>query len=106
MLTPGGITDPPSGGAAAPVAVLLNLLLLLVVSFLPFPTWLLAESVDDADAGKVATTFYGVTLLVASALMGILWRYALAHRWCVRRPGTTSSRCCRGSSPLDSGSMP
>jgi uncharacterized membrane protein len=35
----------------------LNLLLLLVVSFLPFPTRLLAETVEDDDAGKVATTF-------------------------------------------------
>ena len=45
----------------------LNLLLLLVVSFLPFPTRLLAESVEDDDAGKVATTFYGLSLLAAAS---------------------------------------
>lgn len=58
----------------------LNLLLLLVVAFLPFPTRLLAESVEDEDAGAVAATFYGLTLLAASALLAVLWRYALhAH---------------------------
>ena len=58
----------------------LNLLLLLVVSFLPFPTRLLAESVEHDDAGKVATTFYGPTLLTAAALMSVLWRYAVRER--------------------------
>ena len=40
----------------------INLLLLLLVSFLPFPSRLLAESVGDRDAGKVASTVYGLTL--------------------------------------------
>ena len=54
----------------------LNLLLLLFVSFLPFPTKLLAESVDQEDAGRVATTIYGLTLLVTAVLLSALWRYA------------------------------
>lgn len=58
----------------------LNLLLLLVVCFLPFPTRLLAESVEHENAGKVATTFYGLTLLVATALLASLWRYAVYER--------------------------
>lgn len=55
----------------------LNLLLLLVVSFLPFPTRLLAESVEHEDAGRVAATFYGLALLAASLLLAVLWRYAV-----------------------------
>jgi uncharacterized membrane protein len=55
----------------------INLFLLLVVSFLPFPTRLLAESIGHEDAGKVATTVYGLTLLAAAAVLSAMWRYAL-----------------------------
>jgi hypothetical protein len=47
----------------------LNLLLLLFVSFLPFPTKLLAESVNHEDAGRVATTIYGLTLLITAVVL-------------------------------------
>ncbi len=65
----------------------LNLLLLLFVSFLPFPTKLLAESVKDEDAGRVATTIYGLTLLVTALVISAVWRYAV-HEQLVR-PDTT-----------------
>lgn len=58
----------------------LNLLLLLFVSFLPFPTRLLAEYVTAGRAERVASTFYGVTLLINAALLSLLWRYALHAR--------------------------
>ena len=57
-----------------------NLLLLLFVSFLPFPTRLLSAYVTKGEAEKVASTFYGLTLLVAAALLSLLWRYALHAR--------------------------
>jgi uncharacterized membrane protein len=57
--------------------VRINLLLLLLVSFLPFPTRLLAESVDSADAAAVATTVYGLTLLATGAVLSALWRHAV-----------------------------
>jgi uncharacterized membrane protein len=60
--------------------VRLNLLLLMVVSFLPFPTALIAEYGGDDDAGRVATTVYGITLLVAAFLVSLLWRYAVGAR--------------------------
>lgn len=65
------------------VLMRLNLLLLMVVSFLPFPTKLLAESVEHEDAGKIAATFYGLTLLAATVVMAALWRYAV-HEHLVR----------------------
>ncbi|MGH1563282.1 TMEM175 family protein [Mumia sp. DW29H23] len=55
----------------------LNLLLLLVVSFVPFPTGLLAESVGDEGASSVAATVYGLTLLAAALVISSLWRYAV-----------------------------
>jgi uncharacterized membrane protein len=56
----------------------LNLLLLMVVSFLPFPTRLLAEYLGDDDPARVAATIYGLTLLAAAALVAVLWRYAVS----------------------------
>ena len=54
----------------------LNLLLLMVVSFIPFPTALLAEHTGSVDSERFAATVYGITLLLASLLNTLLWRYA------------------------------
>jgi len=58
----------------------LNLLLLFFVSFLPFPTRLLSEYITVDRAERVAVTFYGLTLLIAGALLSVFWRYALHAR--------------------------
>ncbi len=57
--------------------VRLNLFLLLVVSFIPFPTRLLAEHISEESAERVATGLYGITLLLASTVVALLWRYAV-----------------------------
>ena len=61
----------------------LNLLLLLVVAFLPFPTRLFADFLGEAKPERVAANIYGITLLVAAALLLVLWRYAV-HEGLVR----------------------
>ena len=73
------------GNAAArqTTFIRLNLLLLLVVSFLPFPTRLLAEYTREAKAERVAATVYGITLLLAVTLVSVVWRYAV-HEQLVR----------------------
>jgi uncharacterized membrane protein len=58
----------------------LNLLLLLVVSFLPFPTRLLAEYAATSDPERIATTVYGVNLLLALVMLSIVWRYAVLEK--------------------------
>jgi hypothetical protein len=45
----------------------LNLLVLLVVSFVPFPTKLVGEFIEDVDAERVEFGFYGLTLLALDA---------------------------------------
>jgi uncharacterized membrane protein len=45
----------------------INLALLLVVSFLPFPTRLLAEFIRDPHAEQIAAVFYGSWLLLITA---------------------------------------
>jgi uncharacterized membrane protein len=57
--------------------VRLNLLLLLFVSFLPFPTRLVAEYIGQDNAERVAVTFYGIVLVLSTTMLLALWRYAV-----------------------------
>jgi len=56
----------------------LNLLLLLFVSILPFPTRLVAQSLEDVSGERVFVTMYGVTLLAIRILLYAVDEYA--HR--------------------------
>ena len=58
------------------VLLRLNLMLLLVVSFLPFPTRLLAEYAASSEPERIATTIYGVNLLLSLTMLSVVWRYA------------------------------
>lgn len=62
------------------VFVRLNLLLLLLVAFVPFPTGLVAAHIRDQEAERVAVTVLGINLLLVTAVVSALWRYALARR--------------------------
>ena len=61
------------------MVVRLNLLLLLLVSFLPFPTRLVAEYFGERDAERVAATIYGLNLLLIAVLLFIMWRYVVSE---------------------------
>jgi Endosomal/lysosomal potassium channel TMEM175 len=65
---------------ATSVLIRLNLLLLMVVSFLPFPTRLLGEHIGADEPERVAVTIYGLNLFLASALVSLLWRYAVREQ--------------------------
>ena len=58
----------------------LNILLLMLVSFLPFPTKLVAEAIDLTSAERAAVIFYGLVLLSISVVISALWRYVADHR--------------------------
>jgi uncharacterized membrane protein len=51
--------------------LLLNLLLLLVIAFIPFPTYLIGQYMD-----QVSTDFYALTIIVGEGMMALLWWYA------------------------------
>jgi uncharacterized membrane protein len=57
-----------------------NLLLLMAVSFLPYPTRLVAEAIRSDSAERAAVIFYGLNLLAISALFGLLWGAAARDR--------------------------
>jgi TMEM175 potassium channel family protein len=61
---------------ADPIFLRLNLLLLLAVSFLPFPTRLVAEALHDVSGERVYVTMYGLTLVAIRVSGYILDEYA------------------------------
>ena len=55
--------------------LLLNLLLLLVIVFVPFPTALMAEYINQPDQ-RVATVLYSGTFLLMAICFNLVWQYA------------------------------
>lgn len=55
--------------------ILLNLLLMLGVTFVPFPTALLAEHLTGPDA-HIAAAVYSGTFVGVAIVFNVLWRYA------------------------------
>ncbi len=77
--------------ALANAAVMrINLLLLMGVSFLPFPTRLMAEAIKSDSAERAAVIFSGGSLLLVSALFWVLWS-AVARDRELLRPEVTDA---------------
>ncbi len=68
----------------------LNLLLLMAVSFLPFPTRLVAQAIHDSNAERAAVIIYGASLLVISLLFGALGLVIARDRGLLH-PGVTEA---------------
>jgi uncharacterized membrane protein len=66
----------------------LNVIFLMVVSFLPFPTALLAEYLREGRDQQVATIVYAGSMLLMALIYNILWRYA-AKGFRLINPGTS-----------------
>jgi uncharacterized membrane protein len=66
-----------------------NLALLMAVSFLPFPTRLVAEAISSGSAERAAVVIYGASLLLISAVFGGL-SYAIARDPELLQPGVTA----------------
>ena len=58
-----------------------NLLLLAMVSFVPFPTSVIASYINSESASNVraAVVFYGVTMVALGAAFSLLYRHLLTH---------------------------
>jgi uncharacterized membrane protein len=65
------------------VLMFLNLLLLLTVGFLPFPTKLVAQYLQQ-PGDQAAVLAYGATFLVMSIVYNTWWRYASSNRRLIR----------------------
>jgi uncharacterized membrane protein len=60
--------------------VVINILVLMSISFLPFPTAVLAEYLRDDDFRLTATLLYGGTLVVCAVFFNALWLYVSHNR--------------------------
>jgi uncharacterized membrane protein len=67
----------------------INLVLLMTVSFLPFPTRIVAEAIESASAERGAVVIYGSSVLVISLVFGVL-SYAIARDPALLQPGVTA----------------
>jgi uncharacterized membrane protein len=61
----------------------LTVFFLMTVSFIPFPTRLVAEHLQD-DQGRVAAMTYGFTLTATAVGFNALWQYAIYKRRLLR----------------------
>jgi uncharacterized membrane protein len=57
--------------------LLINVGFLMWVAFLPFPTGLLAEYLDNSGERQTATAVYSATFVAGALLFNLLWRYAI-----------------------------
>jgi len=57
-----------------------NNVLLLTVAFLPFPTGLIGEAIQQGHGEQAAALAYAGTLVVMAALHQVWWRYARVNR--------------------------
>jgi len=57
------------------VFLFLNVFLLMVVAFIPFPTRLVAEHIQD-DGATAAAVSYGITLTATAVMFNLVWFYA------------------------------
>jgi uncharacterized membrane protein len=58
--------------------LMLNVVFLMVVSFIPFPTALVADAIRADDGVRLATFVYGGTMVVMAIMFNLVWGYASA----------------------------
>jgi uncharacterized membrane protein len=58
----------------------LNILLLLTIAFLPFPTKLVAQNLQNGGGEEAAALAYSATFVLMAALHLVWWRYARTDR--------------------------
>ena len=62
----------------------LSVLFLAVIAFIPFPTRLLAQHIQD-DGAEAAALLYGSTLTLTAIFFNVIWRYAAWGRRLLRQ---------------------
>ena len=66
--------------------LMLNILLLMDISFLPFPTALVAEYIGHPAVEQAAALLYSGTFLLAGILFNLVWWYAVYNRSLIDPP--------------------
>jgi uncharacterized membrane protein len=61
---------------ATPAFLMLNVLFLMGVSFLPYPTAVIAAHIQEPQGRIIATLLYGATMVFIALMFNVLWLYA------------------------------
>ncbi len=83
---------------ATPTFLMINVIFLMGVSFLPYPTAVLAVHIEEPAGRVVATLLYGGTMVFIAIMFNVLWVYAsrggqlLGPDAGVRLPGASGFR--------------
>ncbi len=56
--------------------LMINVLFLLVISFIPFPTAVVAAYLRDPEQRRTAALVYGGTMVLTAVMFNVLWGYA------------------------------
>lgn len=59
---------------------IINIFFLMSISFLPFPSAIFGEYVDDDMQRQGAVTFYAIGIFLPSLIWNIMWAYASYHK--------------------------
>lgn len=59
-----------------PTFLYLNVIFLLPVAFVPYPTALVAQHIQEPDGRTVAVLLYGATSVLIALMFNVLWTYA------------------------------
>jgi uncharacterized membrane protein len=62
-----------------PTFLYLNVIFLLPVAFIPYPTALVAQHIQEPDGRTVAVLLYGATSVAIALMFNVLWAYASAR---------------------------
>jgi uncharacterized membrane protein len=62
-----------------PTFLYLNVLFLLPIAFIPYPTAVVAQHIQEPGARTVAVLFYGATSVLIAIMFNVLWTYASSH---------------------------
>jgi uncharacterized membrane protein len=60
--------------------LMLNVIFLMTISFLPFPTALVADYIRNPDGRRTATLVYGATMVAIAIMFNVVWRAASTGR--------------------------
>ena len=66
-------------GRANSTFLLLNVIFLLPVAFVPFPTALVAQHIQEPERRTVAVLLYGAVSVLIALMFNVLWAYASAR---------------------------
>ncbi len=60
--------------------LMLNVIFLMAISFLPFPTALVADYIRNTDERLTATLVYGADMVAIAIMFNVVWRAASTNR--------------------------